>query len=116
MNRREITQFLVDQAAGPGEFMAYKDYGDSGTVAIAHNGMKFKYSNAQLETAAAEIRIKPQVSPKVSPEASKPASKPAAEKTPARKPTTKRTTKRQTTTRKRTTKKPRDSSPETKAS
>lgn len=94
MNRKEITQFLVDQAAGPGEMMAYKDYGDSGTVAIAHNGMKFKYSNAQLETAAAELKPEP---------APKPAPKPKA---PARKPTTKR----QTTTRKRTTKKPRVSS------
>ena len=85
MNRKALSAHLAGCEAS--EMMAYADLGDQGTVVVAPDGKKFRYSNDQLEQA--ELELKPKSKPR-----KKPATLPKAETRkksakPAKKPATK---------------------------
>ena len=52
MNRKEISAILANCKVS--EMMGYADLGDQGTVVIAPDGRKYRYSNDQLEKAEAD--------------------------------------------------------------
>ena len=83
MDRRTICEFLVKNEVGEGDLMKFRDEGESGCVAIAHNGMKFRISNAEIDLA--EAKLKPKPKPR-----RKPATKPASKKSATKKPATKK--------------------------
>ena len=56
MERKEITAYLID--CKPGEFMGYADQKEKGTVVVGPDGKKYRFSNNQLDQAAAEIKRK----------------------------------------------------------
>jgi hypothetical protein len=72
MERKEIAALLA--GCEPDQMMAYADLGDQ-VVVIDSNGKKFRYSNAVLEQAEAELKPAP-----------KARRKPAAKKTAPKKP------------------------------
>jgi hypothetical protein len=86
MNRQEISAFLANCKAS--EMLVYRDLGDGGTVVVASDGKKYKYSNDQLDQA--EKKLKPRRTTKRR-ATTKTKKKPAAKSTT--KPTTKPTTK-----------------------
>jgi hypothetical protein len=73
MNRRAISEFLVQNTV-PGDLLKFRDEAEAGCVAIAANGMKFRFTNAQL--VAAEPKM-PGYKPKPTP---KPESKPTTKR------------------------------------
>jgi len=82
MNRREVSEFLVKNEVGEGELMKFRDEGDQGCVAIAHNGMKYRFTNEQL--IAAEPKM-PKPKPTRKPTTRKPTTKTTTKKTRAKK-------------------------------
>ena len=84
MDRKEISAFLANCKAS--EMMAYADLGDGGTVVVADDGKKYRYSNDQLEKAEAARSEAHAPKPKPKP-ASK--AKPPSKAKPRKKPATK---------------------------
>jgi hypothetical protein len=76
MNRKAISAYIA--GCEPGEFMAYADLGEKGTVVVGPDGRKFRYSNDQLKKAEADRSAahapKPKPKPR-SPSKRKPAKK-----------------------------------------
>ena len=56
MERKEITAMMIK--CDPGEFMAYCDLADQGTVVVGPDGKKYRFSNDQLDQAEAEFKRK----------------------------------------------------------
>ena len=71
MNRQEISAFLANCKVS--DMMAYADLGEGGTVVVAEDGKKYRYSNYQLDQA--EVKAKAQA------RASKPKPKPRTSRT-----------------------------------
>jgi hypothetical protein len=74
MDRKALSAHLAGCEAS--EMMAYADLGDQGTVVVAPDGKKFRYSNEQLEKV--ELKLKPK--PKPRKKSTKPTEKPATKK------------------------------------
>jgi hypothetical protein len=85
MNRKAISAYIA--GCEPGEFMAYADLGEKGTVVVGPDGRKFRYSNDQLKKAEADRSAAHAPKPKPKP-ASK--SKSPSKAKPRKKPTTKK--------------------------
>ena len=83
MDRKEISAFLANCKAS--EMMAYADLGDQGTVVVADDGKKYRYSNDQLDQAESKVKAS-------KPKPRRPTKRKVATKT-RKKPTTKPTTK-----------------------
>jgi hypothetical protein len=83
MDRKVICTFLAQNQV-PGDIIKFRDEDQAGCVVIAANGMKFRFTNAQI--VAAEPKYKA-AQPK--PRRKAPTKKPATKK-----PTTKTTTKK----------------------
>ena len=74
MDRKALSAHLAGCEAS--EMMAYADLGDQGTVVVAPDGKKFRYSNDQLEQI--ELKLKPKPKPrKKAKKSTKPEKKPA---------------------------------------
>jgi hypothetical protein len=56
MDRKKITAMII--GCEPGEFMAYADQGEAGTVVVGPDGKKFRFSNDDLDLAEAEFNRK----------------------------------------------------------
>ncbi len=51
MNRKAISAYII--GCEPGEFMAYADLGEKGTVVVGPDGKKYRFNNEQLDGAEA---------------------------------------------------------------
>ncbi len=92
MNRKAISAHLAGCKAA--DMMAYADLGDQGTVVVAPDGKKYRYSNDQLEQA--EIDLKSLAKAETGSKPRRKTKRKAATKAkvgPTKKPATKPTTK-----------------------
>ena len=80
MDRKKITAMMI--GCEPGEFLAYCDLADQGTVVVGPDGKKYRFNNAQLEEAEASRASKTKPKP---PSKSKSQSKAKPRKKPATK-------------------------------